>query len=118
MMGDQGRNGVIAVYLKKGGGVSPFPNIPGKDLNSVILEGFSVPGNFIVFDYEQLDEAPQWDERATLYWNPQLISDSESGQIQVTFFTNDSPAPKIVVLEGVDQNGNPIQARFQIAVKQ
>lgn len=118
MMGDQGRNGVIAVYLKNGGGVSPFPNIPGKELNSVVLEGFSVPGNFIVFDYEQLDEAPQWDERATLYWNPQLISDSESGQIQVTFFTNDSPAPKIVVLEGVDQKGNPIQGRFQIAVKQ
>ena len=118
MMGDQGRNGVIAVYLKKGGGVSPISNFPGRDMNSAILEGFSVPGNFFVFDYEQLEEAPAWDERATLYWNPQLISDSDSGQIQVIFFTNDSPAPKIVVVEGVDQKGNPIQARFQIPVKQ
>jgi hypothetical protein len=113
MLGDQGRNGVIAVYLKAGGENSPLPNLAGKDINSFTLEGFSVPGNFFVFDYEQLEEAPQWDERATLYWNPQLISDPDSGQIQVIFFTNDSPAPKIVVVEGVDQNGNPIQARFQ-----
>ena len=118
MMGDQGRNGVIAVFLKKGGSTAPIPSLPGKDMNSFILEGFSVPGNFLVFDYGQLDEAPQWDERATLYWNPLLISNPDTGEIVVTFFTNDSPSPKIVVIEGIDEKGVPFQGRFKISINQ
>lgn len=118
MMGDQGRNGVIAVYLKKGSQNAPVMDIPGKDLNSFVLEGFAIPGNFFVFDYDQLDEAPQWDERPTLYWNPQLITDPNSGKIQISFFTNDSLAPKIVVVEGVDDKGNPVYGRYLIPAKQ
>jgi hypothetical protein len=118
MMGDQGRNGVIAVYLKKGDLIPPISDMLQKDLNSFVIEGFSAPGNFFVFDYDQLEDAPASDERATLYWNPQLITDPETGQIQVVFYTNDSAAPKIVMVEGVDQKGNPIYGRFQITVKQ
>jgi hypothetical protein len=114
MMGDLGRNGVIAIYLKRGGSQMPLmsSNTPG--LNSIIIDGFGLPGNFISFDYEKEEEAPEIDQRVTLYWNPYVITDSETGKFSLEFFTNDSHGAKIIEVEGLSIEGKPIRARYFI----
>jgi hypothetical protein len=117
MMGDLGRNGVIAIYLKRGVSQTPFltGNTPG--LNSLEIDGFGYAGSFIPFDYSLAEEYPEIDQRVTLYWNPYLVTDADTGKIQLEFYTNDSEGPKIVVLEGLTIDGKPISATHTIPSK-
>jgi hypothetical protein len=117
MMGDLGRNGIIAVYLKRGGGTQmPLmsSNTPG--LNSLTIDGFGLTGNFIPFDYEKEEEAPEIDQRVTLYWNPFMVTDNDSGSFSFEFFTNDSQGAKIIEVEGLSIDGKPFRARYSIPI--
>ncbi len=119
MMGDFGRNGVIAVYTKRGG--DQQSNLlasvtPG--LVNMVIEGFGSPSNFLPFDYETAEEAPEVDERVTLFWNPYVVTDAESGRFTVEFFTNDSSGAKIIEVEGMSIDGNPIRATYLLPIRQ
>jgi hypothetical protein len=116
MMGDLGRNGVIAIYLKRGGSQMPLLSSSTPGLNSIIIDGFGLAGNFIPFDYEKEEEAPEIDQRVTLYWNPFIVTDNESGKFSFEFFTNDSPGAKIIEVEGISIEGKPIRARYSIPI--
>ncbi len=116
MMGDLGRNGIIAVYLKKGPQQENFiaSNTPG--LQQMTMEGFSAPSNFIPFAYEEEDEVPEVDQRVTLYWNPYMVSDN-SGNIEIEFYTNDSKAPKWVEIKGLDSEVRPVVGSYKIEIQ-
>ncbi|WP_373495284.1 carboxypeptidase-like regulatory domain-containing protein [Aquiflexum sp.] len=117
MMGDLGRNGIIAIYLKRGVSETPVlsGNTPG--LNSLEIDGFGYGGSFVPFDYSLEEEHPEIDQRVTLYWNPYLVTDSDGGQVNLEFYTNDSDSPKIVVVEGLTIDGKPISATHIIPSK-
>lgn len=115
IMGDMGRNGVIAIYLKKGGQTLPMLNTLTTNMNTIVVEGFSVPNNFFQISYEGEDEISAGsDHRATLYWNPYVVTDSENGIFRIEFFMNDNPSPKSVTVEGVRIEGTPIRTTFVI----
>ncbi|RPA69828.1 TonB-dependent receptor [Cyclobacteriaceae bacterium YHN15] len=116
MMGDLGRNGVIAIYLKRGGSQMPLLSSSTPGLNSIIIDGFGLAGNFIPFDYEKEEEAPEIDQRVTLYWNPFMVTDNDSGSFSFEFFTNDSPGAKIIEVEGLSIDGKPFRARYSIPI--
>ena len=117
LMGDLGRNGVIAIYLKRGvSQSSPLTgNTPG--LSTIELDGFGYVGNFVPFDYSLEEEHPEIDQRVTLYWNPFVVTDAETGQIKVEFYTNDSGSPKLVVIEGLTIEGKPVRATHLLPSK-
>lgn len=118
IMGDMGRNGVIAIYLKKGGQTSPVLNTAIANKNTIMVEGFSVPNNFFQTSHEDDGELPIGsDQRSTLYWNPYVITDSETGAFRIEFFMNDNPSPKSVTLEGIAIDGTPIRATFVIQAR-
>lgn len=116
IMGDMGRNGVIAIYLKKGGQPSPVLNTSSANMNSLIIEGFSVPNNFFQLSHDSdQDSLPVGaDERATLYWNPYLITDGEKGSLRIEFFMNDITSPKSVTVEGISIDGKPFRAKYSV----
>lgn len=118
MMGDLGRNGIIAIYLKRGG-VPSSPllteNTPG--LNRLVIDGFGYGGSFVPFDYSTAEEFPEIDQRVTLYWNPYLVTNNYSGKILLEFYTNDSVGQKIVVLEGLTIDGKSVRATYLIPMK-
>ncbi|MFC0262318.1 carboxypeptidase-like regulatory domain-containing protein [Fontibacter flavus] len=116
MMGDLGRNGVIAVYLKRGVSQSPLMSSTTPGLQSMVIEGFGLPGNFIPFDYDKEEENPEIDQRVTLYWNPYVVTDNESGKFSFEFFTNDSKGKKIIGVEGLSIDGKPIKATYSISI--
>jgi hypothetical protein len=48
------------------------------------------------------------DLRRTLYWNPSVFVDGKNNIIQLTFANNDLGGPIRIVVEGMDEDGNPI----------
>jgi hypothetical protein len=117
MMGDLGRNGVIAIYLKRGASEMPMLSGSTPGLNRLEIDGFGYSGSFVPYDYSLEEEHPEIDQRVTLYWNPYLVTDADSGLINLEFYTNDTDSPKIVVVEGLTIDGKPVYATHIIPSK-
>lgn len=109
MLGDQGRNGVIAVYLKDNIGMDNLSGQPG--MKEFVVQGYQPQGNFVMTDYQQVTEPVEKDDRQTLYWNPFLVTD-EKGELTVSFFSNDSEGPVVIELRGLGIDGEIISGTF------
>ncbi|UJP65400.1 TonB-dependent receptor [Mongoliitalea daihaiensis] len=114
IMGDMGRNGIIAIYLKRGDvrAADVLAGNPG--MSSFVIEGFHPPANFFFVDYDTMEDIPELDERVTLYWNPYLFTDSMTGKVQVAFYTNDVESAKTIIVEGLSIDGQAIVGSFTI----
>jgi hypothetical protein len=117
MLGDQGRNGVIAVYLKTSvSGDMGMLSASSKGLSNFIIEGFQPASSFFSVDYSQPSEENLKDSRQTLYWNPYMVTD-EKGQLNLSFYTNDLAGPMTVEIRGLGVNGEIISGTFTINKK-
>ena len=95
---------VAYIYLKPG--YSLFAN--GKRLSFVraMPLGYHEPAEFYQPKYEVAEERenPEPDERATLYWNPDVRLDAGRGDT-LRFYTSDREAVFQVILEGIAPTG-------------
>lgn len=102
MGGFGGGAGAIAVYTKKGGATQE--NVKG--LSHVKLKGYDLPRDFYSPDYTRPDPEQQAEDiRATLYWNPYVVTGKDNRRIVLTFYNNDITKRFRVVVEGVDAEG-------------
>ena len=115
MLGDQGRNGVIAIYLKDEMDEDQNP-LEGKGIVTYTLEGFQVPSDFIPRSYGPDSTHSEKDDRQTLYWNPYLVT-NEKGELVLSFFSNDLGGAVIVEVRGLTVAGDPIQGTFRLNKK-
>ena len=114
MLGDQGRNGVIAVYLKSGeSSQSSAPSLKPSGINEFTIEGFQPGTPFYQIDYSQETDEELIDQRQTIYWNPFLVTD-QTGQVSISFYTNDLGGPMTVVVKGLGLDGLPVSGTFTI----
>jgi hypothetical protein len=101
--GQRGRNGVLAVYTKRGSDAGR---------RTIGLERFSYPGfyrarEFYTPKYDvPADEHQRPDIRTTLYWNPSVETDVQ-GKAHVSFFTSDALSKYRIVIQGLGYDGNP-----------
>jgi hypothetical protein len=116
MLGDQGRNGVIAIYLKDEMDQNQENPLEGKGIVTYTLEGFQVPSDFISRTYGPDSNQSEKDDRQTLYWNPYLVT-NEKGELTLSFFSNDLGGPVIVEVRGLTVAGEPIQGSFRLNKK-
>jgi hypothetical protein len=116
MLGDQGRNGVIAVYLKEYDPNEVNPLLNGKGLNTYTIEGYSSYNPIYEVDYSQENDPEFIDQRQTLYWNPYLVTD-DNGTVTISFYTNDNAAPMSVYVRGLGVNGQGLSGTFTINSK-
>ena len=116
MLGDQGRNGVIAIYLKDEMDQNQENPLEGKGIVTYTLEGFQVPSDFISRTYGPDSNQSEKDDRQTLYWNPYLVT-NEKGELTLSFFSNDLGGPVIVEVRGLTVAGEPIQGTFRLNKK-
>ncbi|MBN8576123.1 MAG: carboxypeptidase regulatory-like domain-containing protein [Cytophagales bacterium] len=113
LYGDQGRNGIIAVYLKEG--FTRFSR-PEDITPSFELMGFTRPMNFVNPDYNNpLQEKSITDYRSTLYWNPELAYSPVTGY-GFSFFTSDMPGKFRIVVQGVTHQNEPVYLERTIQV--
>ncbi len=102
IFGAQGANGAIAVYTKTGAENS-FQSIGGTLVTK--FRGYSIPKQFYSPKYDEKSPATAvTDKRATLFWNPLVITD-EFGNQQISFYNSDSAKKLLIVVEGIDPLG-------------
>jgi hypothetical protein len=84
-------------------------------IKTFILNGLDAPRVFYSPRYEGPSKKSFiYDERATLFWEPSIKTDS-SGQAKVEFFTNDRKTSLEVIVNGIEiANGNPGQGQALI----
>jgi len=101
--GARAANGVILIYTKRGGGVTYNPVISPE----FTISGHAVEKEFYHPKYDvKKEEHSTPDYRATLYWNPNIITD-ESGNAKIEFFNSDSANEIQVSIESLSGNGLP-----------
>ncbi|SFV28462.1 MG2 domain-containing protein [Thermoflavifilum thermophilum] len=101
MGGFNGANGAIAVYTKKGGGSSTTGGLArDKKVGYTLVKQFYSPDYGVTNPNNDLP-----DQRITLYWNPDLQSDSLGGPAKIRFYNNDFTRRYHVVIEGMDDRG-------------
>jgi hypothetical protein len=111
MLGDLGRNGVIAVFLKQGG-ANPnelLSSISKAGMNSMTYEGYGMSSNFPLMEKSEEEVTKEKDQRITLYWNPFVVTSTEKGKFEFEFYNNDSGAQKIIEIEGLTNDGKVIK---------
>lgn len=98
-----GRGGAVAVYTRVGEDNEPHET---KGLPSRVLTGYTKFKEFYQPAYEQQkDDAAKTDNRTTLYWNPDVITNKVQQRVRIEFFNNDFTKTFKVVLEGINAAG-------------
>lgn len=104
-VGSGSPGGAVAVYTKE----KFKEDEPIDKLNHFEYNGYSITKEFYKPDYSGADAkrtAP--DNRTTLYWNPDVYTDSETKSVKLNFFNNDFSKKYKIVLEGFDAAGKLI----------
>lgn len=112
MYGSRGGNGAIVVKTSNQLREKKFD---GKDMQTIIASGFYKDQNFYMPPYDKYSvrEASFTDNRATIYWNGQVITDS-TGKAGVSFYTADLKNDYTVTLQGMTDKGELIFKTYTI----
>ena len=96
--------GALSVYTKEQDKNEEKPvKLPFVEYN-----GYSISKEFYSPDYSNPAVKPATDNRTTLYWNPDVYTDSETKSVKLNFYNNDFSKKFKVVVEGFDANGKLI----------
>ncbi|MES2332834.1 MAG: hypothetical protein V4539_24710 [Bacteroidota bacterium] len=96
-----GASGAIAIYTKKPSDVNTSLI---RGLNNALITGYTPYKEFFSPDYAT-PQSKLPDTRATLYWNPYVMTDKKMRTIKLEFFNNDITKKFRIVLEGVNAAG-------------
>ena len=99
-----GSGGAIAIYTKRGGS-NKNVNDNSKGMENTVLGGYSVFKEFYNPTYDKPSENFEVDNRATIYWNPYLLTNRKSSRVRIEFYNNDISKKLQIVLEGINANG-------------
>ncbi|MEO7620650.1 MAG: hypothetical protein ABIT05_13125 [Chitinophagaceae bacterium] len=96
--------GAVAVYTKE-----RFVETKPDKMEYVEYNGYSIIKEFYSPDYNGADaKRSSLDSRSTLYWNPNIFTDTETKSVKLNFFNNDISKKFKVVVEGFDAAGKLI----------
>lgn len=74
---------------------------------NTLIRGYSHPQTFCPPDYSHSNDSIKKDFRRTLYWNPEIKSDT-NGIARVLFYNNSYCRSLLISAEGIGSNKNPI----------
>lgn len=100
-VGSGSPGGAIAVYTKK-----KDNGQQADKLEYFTANGYSIVKEFYNPDYSINENKLQIpDRRRTLYWNPDVYTDSDTQKVNIRFYNNDVSKKFRVILEGFDVTG-------------
>ncbi|MBN8673806.1 MAG: hypothetical protein J0L56_06705 [Chitinophagales bacterium] len=103
-VGSGSPGGAIAVYTKK----KDNGQQPDK-LEYFTSNGYAIVKEFYNPDYSNSENNSQiTDRRRTLYWSPDIYTDSETKTVNIKFYNSDVSKKFRVIIEGFDVNGKLI----------
>jgi len=101
-VGSGSPGGALAVYTRDKSNRDEKPD----KLSFVEYKGYSISKEFYTPDYNNKEiRHPASDNRTTLYWNPDVYTDTETTSVKLNFFNNDFSKKFKVVVEGFDATG-------------
>jgi hypothetical protein len=103
---------VISIYTKPG-------FYKEKELfykQTVQLNGYYQAREFFSPKYSKPQEIEKLDLRTTIFWKPNIVTDSD-GEATVTFFNADQTAKVRIVAEGISDRGIPLMSKGEYEVK-
>jgi hypothetical protein len=104
-VGSGSPGGAVAVYTKEKLREDEKPD----ELGHFEYNGYSITKQFYNPDYSAADAKHSLpDNRTTLYWNPDLFTDTETKSLKLNFFNNDFSTRFKIVVEGFDAAGKLI----------
>lgn len=98
IFGSAGAGGAIAFYTKRGSGILEA----GDGVFNLRFPGYSTAREFYMPKYDK-ENSPKPDFRSTLYWNPRVALNGNSGTIE--FFNSDVVQGYKLVIQGMDKSG-------------
>ncbi len=111
MYGMGAGNGVIAIYTRR----FKEKYNPNSDAKTIMIEGYQKAETFPNPDFEK-NPSQKSKERITLYWNPDIQTDT-NGEATFSFFTSSRPANYKIVVEGMTSSGKVGHSEKIISVK-
>lgn len=116
LYGNEGQNGVICIYLKRGG--RNAPRELGSHQKLITFLGYNPAQEFYqpAYHIASFKESTKPDLRSTIYWKPDLITD-QNGEAKIRFYTSDRAGSYTIILEGISSEGEILRKIQQVQVK-
>ncbi len=115
--GGAGANGIIMIYLKPPGSQQDQTTETYNGILNYIYQGYDTVRQFYVPNYSIENDETLRDDRMTLHWEPEIITD-EDGIAYVRFYTGDRNTIYEVELQGLTIDGLPVTARTSFFVNE
>ena len=116
LYGSQGAFGILSFYTKKG--ITNDGAKEAKNFKTLNVQGYSASHQFPAPDYEHPEaNDTKADYRSTLYWNPDMKTDSRTGTVTFSFFASDLSGRYHIVVEGVDLSGEPLRGEYDVTIE-
>ncbi len=108
-------DGAIVITTKIG--YTPKPK-KRPNIDEITPQGYQQAAEFYTPVYETPEQAESGvpDLRTTIYWKPNLIF-SENGEAVVSFYSADTPTTYQMIIEGVSNDGTPVNYSNDIIIK-
>jgi TonB-dependent SusC/RagA subfamily outer membrane receptor len=111
--GSRGGGGVLIITTKRGGG-NYSSYTPG--IITYSPKGYSASREFYSPSYDTTPASKAPDLRTTIYWNPQVITDSV-GKAKFSYFNSDEKGTYRVLVEGINAEGQLARTEYTYEVK-
>jgi hypothetical protein len=97
--GPEAHAGAILINTKKGGYSSPETNV-----SSYTIKSYHKAAVFYSPKYDYPNTYGKPDNRITIYWNPNIITDKD-GKASFEYYNADTKGTYRICVEGIDENG-------------
>ncbi|MBP9926742.1 MAG: hypothetical protein KBF45_12220, partial [Cyclobacteriaceae bacterium] len=106
--------GVISIFLKNG--ISEQTQT-APNYKTLTIFGYSKPSKWRAPDYDnpQVDHSIG-DYRSTIYWNPEIAIDKNTGEKTFSFFAADLESTYRIEVQGVARDGSLIHFVYHVMV--
>ncbi|HVW98401.1 MAG TPA: hypothetical protein VHA56_20715 [Mucilaginibacter sp.] len=111
LVGDGG--GVIIINTIKG---AALRDIQSTGILPITVKGYYKAREFYSPKYEDAYMGKVADSRSTIYWNPEVVPDRD-GNMTISFYNADGRGVYKVVVDGMDEKGNPGRQVYRYSVK-
>ncbi len=116
LYGSAGGSGIVAIYTKRSAADDKIKTDP--KFSQLKVPGYAPARNFRFPDYDDPStDRSQDDFRSTIYWNPYITTDSNSGKSSVSFFAADLEGTYRIIAEGISHSGEPIRCEYSVTIK-
>lgn len=117
MLGEGGRNGVISIFMKSGAELEKANEAMKNNFTPQLLSGYPIEQKFLDVIEAQKGNPVLRGLQPTLYWNPQVITNTEELTQKISFKSSESAGPMWIEIKGITAEGQAVEGRFIINQK-